>query len=463
MNTRTAKNRKGGPTTTFFMAVCVFSLGGLGMLSLIGNSCSDWSQHHKEEHPQSGSGKTQNLEDFRRPRPPVSEMHVISLQESKFGIFEQRNFDLAGNIEDTDDAVDELSLSTSTSIEWFPGYNAMDQAVLNEWSEITQLPPLKATDFEGKKEKPYRSPHTVGCYLSHWRLLERAWKSWKRSDSNNNNDNDNNQQQRKKRPDMLFVFEDDAICVSKLVERTWKVVQSLPRDWDILYIGGKPMAYHTNGHAIRELSKNSPNDTEKAMPKPSNSELMRRVCNGDFGISYSGPFLPGVSDRGKASDDTTAKEVLEAAYGAKEYPPYWRMKYVLNTNAYVVNPRRIKRILWVLSQPMNSYRPIDVTYGDEAFREFFEPWHYDKDTENENASTTKTAAPLKTYLTPKMYCDQEALRHVVHRDKPPDWEGYFWIPWRRFQGFPGGYDGYVWGKIAVPNTCNATVATSVAN
>mmetsp|Transcript_21481 Transcript_21481/g.43635 ORF Transcript_21481/g.43635 Transcript_21481/m.43635 type:complete len:172 (-) Transcript_21481:393-908(-) len=160
--------------------------------------------------------------------------------------------------------------------------NGFKPKVLDQWSQITKLKRLNATDFMGpdaaQKKNAYASPHAVGCYLSHWRLLEQAWKSWGRNKRmiHSNSDNDGiiekkgettttqqqqQQQQQQppkrqtkhKRPDMLFVFEEDAHCVSNLIDRTWSVVRQLPKDWDILFVGGKPMSYYTMGNPYRNI------------------------------------------------------------------------------------------------------------------------------------------------------------------------------------------------------------------
>jgi hypothetical protein len=52
--------------------------------------------------------------------------------------------------------------------------------------------------------------------------------------------------------DVIFVFQDDVACVPHLKEKILNVVQHLPEDWDMLYIGGKPFTYFkhsTDGRA----------------------------------------------------------------------------------------------------------------------------------------------------------------------------------------------------------------------
>ena len=331
----------------------------------------------------------------------------------------------------------------SASLEWFPAYNGMNQTVLDEFSKITGLGVLNATYFQTVSEQVrksiYASPHAVGCYLSHWRLLEKVRKSWGKpkqappqSQSQNQSPPTASSAKRKRRPDMLFVFEDDAHCVTNLIDRTWKVVQRLPKDWDILYIGGKPFSYHTQGKTIGELSSET---ATVELPRPTDQELLDKMCQGGFGTSYSGPFAPG----------TSAKDSVAVTMGANlpKDPPYWQIKWIFNTNAYVINPKRIQRVLRVLSAPQYDYKPIDVLLSNDIFGEFFNPSAYENNTDTR---------PLQAFLTPNMYCDQEAKRTIYNRDQPPPWEGFFWLPWQTFSGFPNG-TAYVWSKMATRTTC----------
>ena len=230
---------------------------------------------------------------------------------------------------------------------------------------------------------------------------------------------------------MLFVFEDDAHCVSNVIERTWSVVQKLPEDWDILYIGGKPMCYYTGELTMGELSTGTFNDK---IPRPSNQELKEKMCQGGFGTSNSGPYAPGTS----FSDSFEAAN----AVGSDVDPPYWQVKYVLDTHSYVVNPKRIKRVLRVLSAPADQYFPVDVKLAYDSYS--LHPSQY----KNGAASD----APLKAYLTPHSYCDQAVRQTILDRNKPPEWEGFLWLPWNTFEDFPDK-KGYVWGKTASRNLC----------
>jgi len=386
------------------------------------------------------SAKQQALVEFGRPKQPVVEAYVISLYESKFNVFQQRHFDIFG---DGDADYDNTQgngkeIDNSVTLEWFKGYDGMEQAVLDEFSKNTGLFRIKASDFENEAteriKNDYGSPHAVGCYLSHWRLLEKLQKDWTTRIRSQGNTTSAATQKPPGKPDMLFVFEDDSHCVSNLIERTWSVVQKLPKDWDILYIGGKPFSMHTGNKTLKEFGTN---EVTEEIPRPSNKELTERMCKGEFGAPSTGPFVPG----------TTQKDSYETVIGANlaEDPPYWEVKRVLNTNAYVINPKKIQRVLRVLSKPMKHYKPIDVTLAEDFNRAFMNPYEAQLSMEG-------PSAPLKAFLTPKMYCDQGVRRLIVNRNQPAEWEGFHWVPWRKTKVFPDR-KGFIWGKIASRQTC----------
>ena len=251
---------------------------------------------------------------------------------------------------------------------------------------------------------------------------------------------------------MMFVFEDDAHCVTNLIERTWSVVQRLPKDWDILYIGGKPMSYYTNGKTLAELASQTATETENNATRPSDKELMEGMCRGDFGTSYTGPYAAGTSKEDSIETTLTGRDRAatnnhntDATTTTVDQPPYWQVKSILNTHAYVINPKRIRRVLRVLSEPKYEYKPVDVVLQNDFFREFLNPAGYD--------STISSTSPLKAYLTPNLYCDQEANRRIFNRNQPVHWEGYHWLPWQNFTGFPNTR-AYVWGMTANRKTCD---------
>ena len=448
-------------TMKVLIAMGIVYFSGFMVLTVFQCNCSTYSLVSQQLNGCGGGGgilnirsaTQQSLDDFSKARPPVSEVYVISLDESKFNVFEQRNFDMSTEVDDDDDS------GSTTSLEWFQGYNGMNQSVLDDWSKITGLWNLNATDFEGmdgqKRKATYAGPHIVGCYLSHWRLLEKAQKSWKQRRSSQSTSGQQTQQtppRRKARPDMMFVFEDDAHCVTNLIERTWSVVQRLPKDWDILYIGGKPMSYYTNGKTLAELASQTATETENNATRPSDKELMEGMCRGDFGTSYTGPYAAGTSKEDSIETTLTGRDRAatnnhntDATTTTVDQPPYWQVKSILNTHAYVINPKRIRRVLRVLSEPKYEYKPVDVVLQNDFFREFLNPAGYD--------STISSTSPLKAYLTPNLYCDQEANRRIFNRNQPVHWEGYHWLPWQNFTGFPNTR-AYVWGMTANRKTCD---------
>ena len=100
-----------------------------------------------------------------------------------------------------------------------------------------------------------------------------------------------------------------------------------------------------------------------------------------------------------------------------------------------------------MSAPTYEYKPVDVRLAQEFWREFMIPFNYDASSEK------GTDAPLKAYLTPKMFCDQGAKRTITNPDKPPMWEGYYWLPYRTFTGWPNG-SAFVWSTIADRTVCS---------
>lgn len=418
------------------IAIIVFYLSGWGIICLI-----------KSSVPSVESIQRQQLEDFRKRRSPVSEVYVISMHETKYNVFTQRNYEIAPGDEDDNNAQDGNQKLAASSVEWFEGYNGMEQKVLDDFARVTGLYKLNATDYVNDiKKDHYASPHAVGCYLSHWRLLEKAQKKWKerkaKTTTRSREQLRAGQQPpppQPRRPDMLFVFEDDANCVSNLIDRTWKTIRQLPKDWDILYIGGKPVSYYTMGKHLNELSTAVATENDLSKPRPSDEQMLEDMCHGKYGTSTTGPFAPG----------TNASDSIAKATGATEEvdPPYWHAKYVLNTNAYVVNPKRIKRVLQVLSSPYWEYRPIDVRYAQDYWRDFMDPYKYEESMEK------GINAPLKAYLTPMMFCDQGAKRMINNRDKPVKWEGFHNLPYRVSTGWPDS-TAFVWSNLADRTSCS---------
>jgi len=433
---------------------------------------NDNNNHYR--HSQCSQLQRKSKKFDNKKQKPISEIYILSLSESKANIFRHRNLDLdtaAGTTDDDDDSEDDddnnndkdanigqkedgnnekddeeddddgtTMKTTTTKIEWFPSYDGMNQSTLKLWSKLTGLGELNSTNFVTmnvqERKDAYASPHVVGCYLSHWRVLEKAWKEWSSTTNGSRSRQKSKRKKKRKRPDLLFVFEDDAICVSNLIERTWDVVKTLPNDWDILYVGGKPVSYHTMNKSLADYLTMETPTVEAGTWKddslrPNDTELLSNMCSGLYGTSLSGPFPVYHNNQNSI------------------IPSYYVAKSVLNTHAYVINPKRIRRILRLLSKPMYEYKPIDVIFADDMFREFLDPKGMIKNYNNTTMTTSTTSsAPIKAYLTPYMYCDQDAKRVIINRDDPilPHWEGYYWLPWRLYKGFPDG-TSYVWGTM----------------
>ncbi len=366
------------------------------------------------------NGQKHLVPDFIIPR---TQKCVIASRQSSAASFGLRHIDMDG---------DPLAPSAvKEPIRWFPSVDGMDQAVLDEWSDITKLHRLNASDFQdvSKRKEGVATPHVVGCYMSHWRLLQNVWEEWQAVEQQDSHHQGGKQQapldsilsdrheiesitvpssagSKSSRPDMLFVFEDDSHCVSNLTQRTWEVVQKLPKDWDLLYIGGKPFAYHTHDltfpRAILNSFRNNGNGTIPA--RPSEGELKEGVCKGRYGKSSTGPFAPTCNDD---MSQCTSEPNLNLPLSLEQ--PFWRTKYILNTNAYVVNPRRIERVLRLLAAPTDHYRPIDVRLAEDMWREG-----------NVVLDHESFSSPLKAFTPTRMFCDQHnEPRRIESRDEPP--------------------------------------------
>jgi len=80
-------------------------------------------------------------------------------------------------------------------------------------------------------------------------------------------------------------------------------------------------------------------------------------------------------------------------------------KYILNTQAYIVNPKRIERILHVLEHPTRDYQiPIDVAYAEAAQR-----------------------GDLKVFMSTLEHCIQVQNDHkLAPRNKATKWHGLYY-------------------------------------
>ena len=103
------------------------------------------------------------------------------------------------------------------------------------------------------------------------------------------------------------------------------------------------------------------------------------ACSGKFGFGNS-PLAP----------DGSRRLFLEQ--------PFWQTKYTTNTEAYVVNTKRLDHILKVISPNISWGRPIDVVYADAMRR-----------------------GDLKGYMPTMAFCTQGREKTI---DEPFPWIGF---------------------------------------
>ena len=303
------------------------------------------------------SHKSQSLNNWTtKESAPIStkdatiEAYVIAFYRDEVESFEIRNM-----------ASDDI---TNKSI-WFPALNGDDPKIIKGWLDMTRNWDWKenaATYIKDFADDPNQGPHAVGCYLSHWHLLRMMA-----------------QRDPTQRPDLLFIFEEDAACIPRLLERTMKIVASLPNDWDIFFIGGKPFTYFRN---VTDPSFNrSEAEQLNALADDVRAKLLRKdTCSGRFGHG-EGPLTP----------DGSRRISLDQAF--------WQTKYTTNLEAYVVNTNRINHILDVISSGIHSEYAIDVVYGDAMKN-----------------------GDIKAYMPTMTFCTQGRNKII---EKPFPWEGYF--------------------------------------
>ena len=269
---------------------------------------------------------------------------------------------------------------------WFPALNGGDPKIMEGWLDMTKQLQWKENASVYIKEfikDPSKGPHAIGCYLSHWHVLRMI-------------------AQRKPglRPDIVFIFEEDAACIPQLMQRTMKIVTSLPEDWDLLFIGGKPFTYFKNVTNVTFDTTELQN--LKSLSAKAKSQRVRKLaCSGLFGNGES-PLAP----------DGSRRLTLEQEF--------WQTKYTTNTEAYVVNTKRIDHILNLISKNIRSRRAIDLVYADAM-----------------------TTGQIKAYMPTLTFCTQGRARRI---DKPFPWMGYFGLR-------PANYTGsfhYHWDELYFP-------------
>ncbi len=159
-----------------------------------------------------------------------------------------------------------------------------------------------------------------------------------------------------------------------VINKTIEAVRHLPPDWDIFYIGGKVFTDFAPNVSAEHYYKDSNTDT-----------LERDICRGLFGKGVS-PLAPDGSRR------------------LSEDQPYWRTLGTSNTHAYVLNPRRIDKILDAL-HPRKDI-PIDIAMGDAMYR-----------------------GDLYGYMPTQDWCGHAGTADLKgKRTGPKPWEGYLVFP-----------------------------------
>jgi len=267
--------------------------------------------------------------------------------------------------------LDANSLS-GNDISWVPGTVGQDQRVLDEWRELAGGDPLSIEDYV-PSVKHHFGPHAAGCYFSHFNLL----KLLQRSDPT---------------PGAYVVFEDDARCVRGWRAQVDTALALLPQDWDIYYIGGRPISY------FNKFEKDAKHGIS----------LRQDICMGVFGEA-NGPLAPNGSRNISRSD------------------PYWRAMYHVHTHAYVVNPRNIGNILAVL-EGKEGHEPID-----------------------QRLSKAMASGRLNAFMSTENICEQEDLMdsYVPSWDgvTPQPWLGHFGFPDAAVKEHPDVNESHMWGRI----------------
>jgi len=199
---------------------------------------------------------------------------------------------------------------------------------------------------------------------------------------------------------LFFVFEDDTSCIPDLVNQTLKAIQDLPSDWDMFYVGGKPFTNFYEGLAL-----NFSDATEQT--------IRRDICRGAFGKGES-PLAPDGSRRLSQND------------------PYWQLKYMFNTHAYVVNPRRVHMVLKVLHlQPPQETLPVD-----------------------DRLAKAMEGGDINVYMSTQCWC-QGGDVDSKKMNEPVDWAGYYYFNLERGTHPAVKNDPHLWqDKFQLPENCS---------
>eukprot|EP00529_Nitzschia_sp_RCC80_P018958 CAMPEP_0113478574 /NCGR_PEP_ID=MMETSP0014_2-20120614/20831_1 /TAXON_ID=2857 /ORGANISM="Nitzschia sp." /LENGTH=517 /DNA_ID=CAMNT_0000371779 /DNA_START=24 /DNA_END=1574 /DNA_ORIENTATION=- /assembly_acc=CAM_ASM_000159 len=276
-----------------------------------------------------------------------------------------------------------------------------------EYTENEEFETIKETDPKGPT-----GPHALGCYLSHYNLLKDLDEKGMATrttteeedvggDANTTDGTYANsptklasrhrhrQNGKDLQDDYYIIFEDDAMCVSSthLHEQVETVVGQLPTDWDLLYIGGKPFSridrhgwgwgwarddredfeFEFDDISLKDYIMDARTTRDKDMQlfcnatvtTPSAKDGHEPITTTRIWDLFDGPLPPN-----------TTRPATKTAHGAtftssrnnrrrdlSINDPYWRVDYHTNTEAYVVNPRSLPKILKVLSEVQKSRPP----------------------------------------------------------------------------------------------------------
>jgi GR25 family glycosyltransferase involved in LPS biosynthesis len=295
-----------------------------------------------------------------RQRRLITESFVISFDNERASKFVERNHH-----------------SDIDPVLWVPAVDGFSQKVLTSWAQLSgNWPPINASLFGPKDKGKYQSPHAVGCYMAHWHLIRHL-----------------GHRDQELRPDLYFVFEDDASCIPNLKNRTLEVMGLLPYDWDMLYIGGKPITYFKG--PVRRF-----NDSTK-------DSLRRDICRGAFGLG-STPLAP------------------DGTRNLTEDQPYWKNRYMTNTHSYVINPRRIENVLRVLEPKRNV--PIDILLAEHMSRD------------------------LNVYMTTRVFCHSDFNKKL---NETYAWRGYYGFSFRNLSDVhPALESHYLWQTQLALGNCS---------
>jgi GR25 family glycosyltransferase involved in LPS biosynthesis len=176
-------------------------------------------------------------------------------------------------------------------------------------------------------------------------------------------------------------MEDDAHCATNTRKEVRRILPLLPSDWDLFFIGGKPISYHTKDPLASSII--TKRDIQQEFTR---LEFREWACKGGFGRSATGPFAADGSRNLSLDQD------------------YWQTKYITNTHAYIVNPDRIERVLRVLEHPTRDYQvPVDIAFAEAA-----------------------QSGDLKVFMSTMDHCVQSQLdRTLTSRKRPTIWQGLY--------------------------------------